>query len=79
MRYQGVTAATDGLLERDLLKRGLLRQAACGDGSIACVDEAPAYEVVVQHLRANIDCFLAQPYPRDGLDPTFQVQDMVAL
>jgi aminoglycoside 3-N-acetyltransferase len=79
VRYRNVIPASDGKLEKYLTDHGLLRKVPCGDSFISSVDESSAYETIVAQLRENIDCYLATPYPREGLDREFRVQNMVAL
>jgi aminoglycoside 3-N-acetyltransferase len=77
VRYKGVMPGSSGLLESDLLRRGLLRKVGCGTSSISCVDEPDGYQTIVQHLRENPACYLdADPGDRNT---EFAVSNMVAL
>ena len=77
VRYKGVVPASSGLLENDLLRRGLLRRVGCGTSSVSCVDEPDGYETIVEHLRENPSCYLdADPGDRNT---EFCVNNMVAL
>jgi aminoglycoside 3-N-acetyltransferase len=76
VRYQGVVPSS-GMLENDLLRRGLLRKQACGDSTIACLDEPDGYETIVEHLRQDVYAYIAED-PRDR-NAEFFAKDMVAL
>ena len=77
VRYKGVMPGSSGLLESDLLRRGLLRKVGCGTSSISCVDEPDGYGTIVEHLRENVSCYLdADPGDRNT---EFSVDNMVAL
>jgi aminoglycoside 3-N-acetyltransferase len=77
VRYKGVVPTSSGLLENDLLRRGLLRKVSCGASSISCVDEPDGYETAAGHLRENVSCYLdADPGDRNT---EFSVSNMVAL
>jgi hypothetical protein len=77
VRYKGVVPTSSGLLENDLLHRGLLRKVECGASSISCVDEPDGYETIAGHLRANVSSYLdADPGDRNT---EFSVHNMVAL
>ena len=41
VRYRGVVPSSSGLLESELLRRGLLRKVNCGEASIASLAERP--------------------------------------
>lgn len=77
VRYKGVVPSSNGMLENDLLRRGLLRKRACGDSTIACLDEPDGYETIVEHLRQNVYAYIAED-PRDR-NTEFFAKDMVAL
>ena len=77
VRYKGVVVSTAGLLEAELLRRGLLLKETCGASSIACVAEPEAYDTVVAQLRQDPYCYIAAD-PRDR-DTEFIVKDMVSL
>lgn len=80
VRYQGVHPTSETKFEDLLLSRGLLRQVSCGDGSISCIDEQPAYAAVCEMLEKNSYYFLDPPYPAGKLGMEFTVQErMVAL
>ena len=77
VRYKGVMPGSSGLLESELLRRGLLRKVGCGTSSISCVDEPDGYGTIVEHLRENVSCYLdADPGDRNT---EFSVDNMVAL
>src|ERR1017187_1270091 len=77
VRYKGVVPTSSGLLENDLLRRGLLRKVECGARSISCLDEPDGYQTIVEHLRENVGCYLdADPGDRNT---EFSVSNMVAL
>jgi aminoglycoside 3-N-acetyltransferase len=77
VRYKGVTPSSNGMLESELLRHGLLRKEPCGASSIACVDEPDGYEMIVRHLRDNVYCYIAED-PRDR-NSEFTARNMVAL
>lgn len=77
VRYRGVVPSSNGLLESDLLRRGLLRKEASGDASIACLGEPDGYSTIVEHLTANVDCYIAED-PGDK-NTEFTVRNMVSL
>jgi aminoglycoside 3-N-acetyltransferase len=77
VRYRGVVPSSSGLLESDLLLRGLLQKEACGEASIACLDEPDGYATIVEHLTANVYCYIAEN-PGDK-NPEFTVRNMVSL
>lgn len=77
VRYKGVVPSSSGFLERDLVRRGFLRKEACGDSSIACVDEPDGYETIVKHLNENVYCYISED-PRDR-NRDFRAHNMVAL
>ena len=77
VRYEGVVPSSDGLLENDLLRRGMLRMEPCGQSSISCVSEPDGYQTIVEHLTQDGDCYLAS-HPNDR-NRGFVVRDMVAL
>jgi aminoglycoside 3-N-acetyltransferase len=60
VRFKGVVPSTDGLLEKDLIRRGFLRKENCGQSSIACVSEPDGYETIVSHLTQNHSCYIAE-------------------
>jgi aminoglycoside 3-N-acetyltransferase len=77
VRYKGVLPSSSGMLERELLRRGVLLQERCGASSISCVGEPEAYATIVEHLQANPSCYLdADPGDRDT---EFSASSMVAL
>ena len=77
VRYKGVVPSASGMLEKDLFSRGLLRKAVCGATSIACLDEPDGYETIVNHLRDNVYCYIAEdPWDRNT---EFAAHNMVAL
>jgi aminoglycoside 3-N-acetyltransferase len=77
VRYEGVQPSSDRLLERELLRRGLLRLERCGARSISCISEPDGYETIVEHLRENVSCYIsADPGDRDT---HFSASNMVAL
>jgi len=77
VRYKGVESSSDKLLERELLRRGLLRQERCGASSISCVSEPDAYETIVEHLTQNVSSYVAVD-PGDR-NTHFSASNMVAL
>jgi aminoglycoside 3-N-acetyltransferase len=77
VRYKGVVPSASGMLEKELFNRGLLRREACGASSIGCLDEPDGYEMVVRHLRENVDCYIAED-PKNR-DTEFIARNMVAL
>jgi aminoglycoside 3-N-acetyltransferase len=77
VRYRGVVPSRDGLLEERLLSGGVLRREACGDSSIACVDEVDGYDAIVAQLRKNLRCYIAED-PGDR-NTEFFARNMVAL
>lgn len=77
VRYKGVVPSSSGLLESDLLQRGSLQKLACGAASIACLAEPEGYGTIVEHLTANLHCYIAED-PGDR-NTQFTVQNMVAL
>ncbi|MDD5309574.1 MAG: AAC(3) family N-acetyltransferase [Deltaproteobacteria bacterium] len=79
VRYRNVTPSSEGILEKEMLRTGILRCAPCGDTVISTVDEPAAYETIAGQLRADINCYLAKPYPGDHLDREFVARNMVAL
>ena len=80
VRYQGVHPTTQTKFEDLLLARGLLKQASCGDGTISCVDEPPAYAAVCEMLEQEPCYLLDPPYPSGKLSMEFTVREkMVAL
>jgi aminoglycoside 3-N-acetyltransferase len=77
VRYRGVVPASDGLLENYLYESGALRKRNCGDSSISCLDEPIGYEVIVNQLQENIDCYIVRdPHDRSM---EFFARNMVAL
>jgi aminoglycoside 3-N-acetyltransferase len=77
VRYKGVVPSSDGMLEEDLIHRGLLRKEICGQSSIACVSEPDGYETIVEHLERNGSCYIAED-PGDR-NKEFTVNQMVSL
>ena len=77
VRYQGVVVSTVGLLESELLRRGLLLKEPCGASSIAAVSEPDAWDTVVEQLHRDPYCYIAAD-PRDR-NTEFLVKDMVSL
>lgn len=77
VRYHGVVPSSSSLLESDLLRRGSLQKVAYGEASIACLAEPEGYETIMEHLRANQHCYIAED-PGDR-NTEFTVQNMVAL
>ena len=77
VRYRGVVPSSSGLLESDLVQRGLLRKEACGEASIGCLAEPDGYGTIVEHLTANVHCYIAED-PGDR-STEFNVRNMVSL
>jgi aminoglycoside 3-N-acetyltransferase len=77
VRYKGVVPTSKGSLESELIKHGLLRKVECGASSISCLDEPDGYEVIVEHLRGDVGCYLDAD-PGDH-NTEFSVSNMVAL
>lgn len=77
VRYRGVVPSSSGLLESDLVRRGLLRKEACGGASIACLAEPDGYATIVEHLTANVNCYIAEDPGDKNIE--FTAQNMVAL
>ncbi len=77
VRYKGVVPSTDGKLEKTLLARGLLRKVDCGESSIACVDEPPAFDMIAAQLKEDVYCYIADD-PRDR-NTEFHAHNMAAL
>ena len=77
VRYHGVVPSSTGLLESDLLRRGSLQKVTCGEASIACLAEPEGYETIMEHLAANLHCYIAED-PGDR-NTEFTVQNMVSL
>lgn len=77
VRYKGVVPSSDGMLEKDLIRRGLLRKEVCGQSSIACVSETDGYGTIVEHIKANISCYIAED-PGDR-NKEFTANQMVSL
>lgn len=77
VRYRGVVPSSNGFLESDLVRRGLLRREASGEASIACLAEPDGYATIVEHLTANVDSYIAED-PGDKNDE-FTVRNMVSL
>ena len=77
VRYRGVVLSSAGALEGYRSRRGLLRKQACGDSTIACLDEPDGYGTIVEHLRQNVYAYIAED-PRDR-NTEFFAKDMVAL
>ena len=77
VRYRGVVPSSSGLLESDLVRRGLLRKEASGEASIACLDEPDGYATIVEHLTADVHCYIAED-PGDK-NTEFTVRNMVSL
>lgn len=79
LRYRGVVASERGEVENCLLQRGQMLRAPCGDAFVSVVAEEDVFQAVMDLLDKDIDCLLAEPYPRDALDPFFEPHKMVAL
>lgn len=77
VRYQGAVPNTNGMLEADLLRRGMLRKTHCGGSSIACVSEADGYEAIDSHLRHHPNCYVV--WNPDERNTHFVAHKMVAL
>lgn len=77
VRYKSAVPSTNGMLEKDLLDRGLLRKRNCGASSIACVDEPDGYETIAGNLLENPYCYVVWD-PKDR-DTDFLAHNMVAL
>lgn len=77
VRYKGVVPTSSALLEKDLLRRGLLRMVGCGASSISCLDEPDGYETIIGHLRENAGCYLDAD--SGDRNTEFSVRNMVAL
>ena len=77
VRYRGVVPSSSGLLESELLRRGLLRKEDCGASSVSCVDEPDGYETIAGHLKEDTYCYIAED-PRDR-NKEFSARNMVAL
>jgi aminoglycoside 3-N-acetyltransferase len=79
VRYRNVIPSDRGEFEQALRDRGLVRTSRCGNGLVHAIDEPAVYETGMEVLGRDIDFLLAEPYPREGLDPRFEVKNMVAL
>lgn len=79
VRYKDVIPSERGEYEQYLMERDLMHKVPCGDSFLSTIEESIAYETTAALLDENIDFFLAQPHPRDNLDDTFEVENMVAL
>jgi aminoglycoside 3-N-acetyltransferase len=79
VRYRGVVPSERGELEQCLLDRNLMVKERCGDSFVSVVGESEVFQTVMESLDRNIDALLAEPYPRDNLDPFFIPHKMVAL
>jgi aminoglycoside 3-N-acetyltransferase len=77
VRYRGVVVSTEGKLEKDLLRRGLLHKQPFGAAEIACASEAESYALIAEHLRENVYCYTVED-PRDR-NTAFEAHNMVAL
>jgi aminoglycoside 3-N-acetyltransferase len=77
VRYRGVVPNSNGFLESDLVRRGLLRKENCGGASIACLDEPDGYATIAEHLAVNANCYIAED-PGDK-NVEFTVRNMVSL
>ncbi|MEN6431738.1 MAG: AAC(3) family N-acetyltransferase [Smithella sp.] len=79
VRYRNVIPTSEDKFERYLLTHNLMKKEICGDTTISSIDELTAYEAISSRIKEDIDYLLAQPYPRNGLDKSFAVKNMVAL
>jgi aminoglycoside 3-N-acetyltransferase len=77
VRYKNAKPRTNGLLENDLLNRGLLRKRCCGASSISCVDEEGSYQSIAEQLRQNPLCYI--DWDPGDRDMAFHVHNMVSL
>ena len=79
VRYRNVHPTSEDKFEKYLMTQNLMKKETCGDTTIAVIDEPTAYEAISSRIKEDIDYLLAEPYPRNGLDRTFAVKNMVAL
>jgi aminoglycoside 3-N-acetyltransferase len=64
---------------RLLEQRGLMRSFPVGDTMVSCVGESEAREVYVDLLRQDPNYFIEVPFNSQQADPSFLVNNMVAL
>jgi aminoglycoside 3-N-acetyltransferase len=79
VRYRGVIPTERPDYQEFLIKNKYMLKAPCGNSFVYTVDERFVYETLSEILHNDIDYLLAEPYPRDQLEPCFEVHDMVAL
>lgn len=77
VRYHGVVPCPSGKLERELIRRGMMRREPCGASSISCVSEPDAWLTITEHLAENPYGYIAED-PMDR-DTRFSARNMVAL
>lgn len=77
VRFRGVIPASDGLLEKSLTDTGELRTQSCGDAFISSLGEPEAYDLIVNQLNDNLECYLESD-PHDK-NTEFTAARMVAL
>jgi aminoglycoside 3-N-acetyltransferase len=77
VRFRSVVPSSDGMLEKELIRRGYLQKEDCGKCSIACVSEPDGYETIVGHLTENGSCYIAED-PGDR-NKEFIATNMVSL
>ena len=77
VRYKDVVPNTDGLLEKTLIARGLMRKVSCGGSSISCLTEPAGYETIVEQIKENGLAYITND-PGDR-NTEFFVRNMVAL
>jgi aminoglycoside 3-N-acetyltransferase len=77
VRYKGVVVSPEGLLESELLRRGLLLKETCGTSSISAVAEPDAWDVCVEQLGRDPNCYVADG--ADSRDTEFVAKNMVSL
>jgi len=77
VRYKDVVPSASGMLESELIRRGLLRKEVCGQSSVACVSEPDGYDTIVDHLQQHSYCYIERD-PGDR-NQEFVVRDMVSL
>ena len=79
VRYKGVTPTSEDGFERHLESTGLLAKRPLGAGWLSAVDEASAYQAMLDCYAADPGCLIAEPFDASRLDTTFEARDMVAL
>lgn len=79
VRHKGVEPERTSKFEDFIVRKGLMKNVACGDNFVSSISESMAYDAIAGKLREDANYFLAVPAPPER-DTRFElVGEMVAL